>query len=102
MTPLNDPSYTVMTSASENPNGDKTPLGEATWKPQERAVMFIKADPPTDVDSVEFDDQTSNRPMKFAVSIWFTEPTDNKPPDSQVCLILKKHSLNRKIAQEFG
>ena len=89
MTPLNDPSYTVMTSASENPNGDKTPLGEATWKPQEKAVMFIKADPPTDVDSVEFDDQTSNRPMKFAVSIWFTEPTDNKPPDSQVRLILR-------------
>ena len=27
-----------MTSVSENPNGDKTLLGEATWKPQERAV----------------------------------------------------------------
>ena len=89
MTPLNDVSYTVMTSASEKPTGDKTPLGEATWKPQERAVMFIKSDPPTGVDSVEFDDQTSNLPMTFTVSIWLTEPTGDKPPDSQVCLILK-------------
>ena len=89
MTSLNDASYTVMTSASEKPNGDKTPLGETTWKPQERAVMFIKTDPSTDVDSVEFDDQTSNLPMTFTVSIWFTEPTDNKPRDSQVRLILK-------------
>ena len=89
MTPLNDLSYTVMTSASENPNnGDQTPLG-TSWKPQERAVMFIKTDPPTDVDSVEFDDQTSNLPMTFTVSIWFTEPDGNKPPDSEVCLALK-------------
>ena len=89
MTALNDPSYTVSTSANEKPNEDKTPLGEATWKPQETAVMFVKMDQPTDVDSVEFDDQTSNLPMTFTVSIWFTEPKGNKPPDSQVCLIVK-------------
>ena len=68
---------------TDDPNNDEnTPITEELWTSLD--VLFIGFNKPTAVDALILDDQNSDRPQKFIISVWYNSPSDNEDPDKQV------------------